>query len=235
MSDGAPLELWRIDFVLCREALTAAEAMTPRLPLATDLVEGSDRRLAHIALRIVIERFLGAGARRVPFAVASGGRPELPMADLSFSLSHTRGVALLAVGRRGPLGIDIELPRAVRIAGRRRLAIQRAGAALGSDLAACVTDDDAAFLRAWTRLEALAKADGCGMGRMLGRLGAWGGPVLSDPELATRAADALGALRIHDLALGEDGFGSLAAPRDVACPPVRSLPASADGLAALLA
>jgi 4'-phosphopantetheinyl transferase len=86
---------------------------------------------------------------------------------LGFSLSHARGVALIGLTPAGTIGVDVERTREVRIAAERRAAIEAAGAALGASLAG---DGNTRFLHAWVRLEAYAKADGCGIGRLLTQL-----------------------------------------------------------------
>ena len=83
-------------------------------------------RASHIALRLLIERACGAQMRRQPFVIAPGGRPELESAPVSFSLSHTGDVALIAIGSAafGPIGIDVESARKLRMSAERRARIE---------------------------------------------------------------------------------------------------------------
>lgn len=68
----------------------------------------------------------------------------------SWSVSHTRGMALLAVASDGrPVGVDVEAVRSVPPGARRALTAAEA-AAVGSD--------PSAFFACWTRKEAVVKA-----------------------------------------------------------------------------
>jgi 4'-phosphopantetheinyl transferase len=89
------------------------------------------------------------------------GRPRLAGAEASFSLSHSGPHVLVAVGA-GPIGADIESaarrPVAAGVVRRCCTAAERswlAGLPAG--------DQPAAFLRLWTRKEAVAKALGLGL------------------------------------------------------------------------
>jgi len=131
------------------------------------------RRTAHAALRLVLAGYVGMEAARQPFDVAPGGKPSLPGAigsDLAFSLAHCTGAALVAVSRDGPVGVDIETSRRVRIADHRRGGLIAAAAALSPEWPLPGDAHEASLLQAWTRLEALAKATGEGIGAVLERV-----------------------------------------------------------------
>ena len=69
---------------------------------------------AHIALRQVLSAHTGLPADALDFAVGAFGKPSLPgRPRTQFSMSHSQGLALIAIGGRGPLGADIELLRRV--------------------------------------------------------------------------------------------------------------------------
>lgn len=241
---AADVEVWHVDLVACRDALLGEERVRPRLPPAHGFGEGSSRHLSHIALRIALERFVGAAYRGVPFDILAGGRRELP-ADAhggraaSFSLSHTdapRGaVALIAVAARGPIGIDVEFAREVRMSARHRAAIRRAANALAPH-ARLIEDQAAGTLAAWSRLEAVAKADGGGMARLLSHLGARGHGELSDAELAARATALLDRLdvTVRDLDVTHASSAAIAAPRGVGIASA-SFPRQGADIAALVA
>ncbi|HEV7217131.1 MAG TPA: 4'-phosphopantetheinyl transferase superfamily protein, partial [Chloroflexota bacterium] len=88
--------------------------------------------------------------------------PDQSIAGLRFNLSHTDGLALLAVTRERELGIDVE---------RVRKGIAREGIAERfftttevADLRALPADSqDDAFFACWTRKEAYVKARGEGL------------------------------------------------------------------------
>ncbi|MEQ1670646.1 MAG: hypothetical protein ABL893_07300, partial [Hyphomicrobium sp.] len=189
------------DLAVALSALEDAERQTPRL--AADEVaryanicaargEGEARiwRAAHIVLRIVLERQASRVVRGVAYEIAPGGRPQLPAnvntAGLQFSLSHTGQAALIAVSNAGPIGIDLEMTRDVKVSIERRQRILHAAGQLASSdqqapsktssliEASDGGSENAGFLQAWVRLEALAKASGTGIGRILTQAGVAG-------------------------------------------------------------
>jgi phosphopantetheinyl transferase len=217
VSDGQSAELWCVDLLAAAEALHALEARTPRLaPLDevraaafSDAEVREEWRAAHIALRLLIERAAGPQWRRVTFDRERRGKPHLDGAPLAFSLSHAPGVALIGLARRGSIGVDVERARPVRVDAARRARIIEAAAALGE--APLPDDDNARFLQAWVRLEAYAKADGCGIGRLLtqlGILGAAGAEGPGDRARALRSVLAPGSF--YDLDLGAGIYAAVA-------------------------
>src|SRR5262249_60202312 len=83
-----------------------------------------------------------------------------------FSLAHAEDWALIGVARGNEIGVDLEVVRSVALAPLRRQHILRAAAVL-SPMPLIEAPADAAFIQAWVRLEALAKASGEGLGRTL--------------------------------------------------------------------
>lgn len=133
-----------------------------------------DRR-HYVASRGLLRRLLGdaldAPAAGITFAYGAHGKPAIaaPLPEnrtLCFNLSHSAGWAIFALAWDREVGIDLEsLTRlrrdaeglaglAARILSPRELAIWQA---------LPETARDAAFLRAWTRKEAYAKAIGRGL------------------------------------------------------------------------
>ena len=237
-------ELWCVDLSAAAPALNAIERRIPRLS-AEDLARAaqfSDARVredwlaTHVALRLLMERAVGPAWRGAALTRAARGKPQLAGAPLGFSLSHARGVALIGLTPTGSVGVDVERTREVRIAAERRAAIEAAGAALSASLAG---DGNTRFLHAWVRLEAYAKADGCGIGRLLTRLsilgvtaaeraGASGMPARMN-EAARGAADG-----VRDLQLGD---GIYAAAAFIGVQPVADvawLPTDAESLEKLI-
>jgi 4'-phosphopantetheinyl transferase len=232
-------ELWLVDLEASSAALAAAEAATPRLSDEDSLrwekmtdAARHERRLAHIALRVLLERSIGPAIRRVPFVRSSTGKPALPNAGgIGFSLAHASRFALIAIGPE-PLGVDIEGPRPVRIPAARRLPIERAAVALAGGRPLAGGDDDARLLSAWVRLEAVAKARGEGLAPVLEQL-------RPDSAIAAGTSDMIEALGrgivAHDVEAPAGHFAAVAlgAGRHPGAP--RALPATRDGVAALLA
>jgi len=113
-------------------------------------------------LRALLGHYLGLPPQEVPVLYADGGKPHLPPGmPLQFNISHTEGLAVYAVGR-SRVGVDVERCREIRDADNlvTRFFSRRECAQFHSLPAA---DRQAAFLRAWTRKEAVLKAIGRGV------------------------------------------------------------------------
>jgi len=248
------LEVWLVDLSACGGALAALEAVVPRLSQAERgwSTEGQNgiRRTTRIALRLLLERLLPDGDkalyRQMALIREPAGRPSLPapFAPRTFSLSHSGAHALIAISTRGPLGIDFEAPRTLKMPPHRRATLVAAaatlnplplgGVALGGP-ASSVAATDRETLIAWTRLEAVGKARGAGVAAVLADHG-----VIAKCEPTTGIADPAPAdegatepLAVHDLALPGGLVGAIATPTGVPCPSVRALPNDPARLAAL--
>lgn len=255
------LELWLVDLDATAGRLMAAEADCSRLSpqeaeRAQAFTDDSVRQRwlsAHIALRLLLERWGGAGLRSQPFQVAPGGRPFLPGPAPHFSLAHAGQFALIGLTRSAPLGVDIELisPRVMPLERRSRLVSfandvaggaelphMHSAAASGAHAAAgpgeSANVETAAFIQAWCRVEAFAKADGRGLLAVLSQAGIMG-PAKDVPgagDHAPAAKDActspspvrgpvrdgpcplpgqLSGYRVWDVPLGSDAQGYAAA------------------------
>lgn len=236
----AETELWLVDLDAAASALEAIEVATPRLSedvsqrlaAMADSATRRERRLAHIALRILLEKWLGPGIRRVPFARNATGKPSLAGADLAFSLAHTAGLALVAVGDHGPLGVDIERLRPVSMPEARRTPIEEKAVALAAGAPLAGLDADARFLSAWVRLEAAAKAEGEGVGALLEALRPGDPPGRARPK---SPADETSQMVAHDVPVAEGVFAAIALAAGREAPPLRRLPVTAPAIEALLA
>jgi 4'-phosphopantetheinyl transferase len=140
-----------------------------------------DRRL-HLCARALLRRSLsacdgGVAPEAWRFAAArEGGRPEIvaPASPLRFSVSHTAGLALVAVGVGRDIGADAERIRAEvpeDVVARTFTAAERA--ALAATPAAGRSER---FTAIWTLKEAYAKALGLGLAFDLDRIGFELGP-----------------------------------------------------------
>ncbi len=116
------------------------------------------------ALRAILARYIGGEPEQLRFGREARGKPFVaaPPTDWAFNLSDSRDLALLAVSRTGPVGVDLEhlrpLPRRDGIA-RRVFAAEQVAALEASPAAV----RDALFFRGWTAFEALQKATGSGL------------------------------------------------------------------------
>ena len=122
-------------------------------------------------LRKILGKYLNRTAEEVRFVYNAHGKPFLSpelSSDLQFSLSHSGERAALAVGARDPLGIDIEMLRSISVSGGSNFFGSPAQEAVFFTRSAASTGS-LAFIRAWTRREAVAKAEGGGLKMLPGR------------------------------------------------------------------
>jgi len=186
---GAP-SVWLVD---TEQAAGSARSLAPRVLDASELarteklVFRADRdcyTAAHVALRLLLGALQGVAPdavrltrERCPSCDGPHGRPATG-GGVHFSLSHTRGVALLAFADV-PVGVDVErLPEA-------RVVAEVAGQlhpVEAAELAALPQEGrPAAFARVWTRKEAYLKGEGVGLAGGLGREHVGTGPHPLDP------------------------------------------------------
>lgn len=131
-----------------------------------------DDRRSYVAAHALLRAALSKRADRPPqdwrFAAAARGKPYLldPPCDLRFSLTHTRGMAAVAIAEGVEVGVDVE--SADRRADSMKLA-ERFFAP--EEVALLRTLDGAArreaFFAIWTLKEAVVKATGQGLARAL--------------------------------------------------------------------
>ncbi len=172
-----------VDLTQSKAALDAEEVRTPRLSAAdieraskiSDTTARHLWRASRIATRLVLERLGGPGLRGVPFHIEDRGRPVLGEGQPHFSVSHSGGAALIAVSRHAAVGVDLEArTRTLRMSGDRRGRLVAAAERITSEPPLSANDDED-VLTAWVQLEAVAKATGLGIGRLLTLEGVVGG------------------------------------------------------------
>ena len=210
LPDRTEFEIVFVDLLQAALALEAEELTTPRLSSmerdrfmsrsSSDMRAAQTWRLSRIALRIVLERWAGNDVRRSAFEIERGGRPKLAQGWPHFSISHTGDVALIAVSQHSAIGIDIEQERNIKMSDERRAQVMKAANALSSQHDSRRTPkandlDDAAILQAWVKLEAVAKATGLGIGRVLTDYG------VSHANNANNANE-----RVEDSRVGDDSI-----------------------------
>lgn len=124
--------------------------------------------VARAGLRTVLSHYVAAPPGALRFADAGNGKPCLadsPAAP-AFNLSHAGDLAVVAVTDDVPIGVDIEPERVLPDADALvRRCFGPAGQAAYASLPACARP--AAFLRGWTRKEAVVKATGAGIAARL--------------------------------------------------------------------
>lgn len=121
-------------------------------------------------LRTVLGRYLRADPSKLEFAYSPQGKPELePKSNgdgLHFNLAHAEDLALVAITRAGPIGVDVECIRQVE---EMDDLVAKFFSPRENELFRKVPTSDRpiAFFNLWTRKEALLKATGEGITRSL--------------------------------------------------------------------
>lgn len=233
-------EVWLVDLertaAVLGELETATRRLTDddeaRLRGAADTATRDRRRAAYIALRILLERAFGPGVRGMGLQRAASGKPSLPGLSGDFSLAHTAGLALVGTSRSGAIGVDLEVRRAVLIPDDRRGQIEAAGRLLNPSVP-IIGDSEGRLLQSWVRLEALAKAEGSGVGQILTRMGVRRGVTPPAPDRA--APSPIGAFAVHDVDAGPQRFAAVALAPGQRCPTITHFPVDAAAVAALVA
>lgn len=117
---------------------------------------------ARATLRKLLAGYLDCEPAAVPIIYESTGKPMLPGHILHFNVTHTDGIGAFAFRKAGRVGVDIEKDREVDNAASL---VERFFAA--NETAAFLDLDEGqrrrAFLRMWTRKEAILKAVGQGI------------------------------------------------------------------------
>ncbi len=120
-------------------------------------------RVRYVRTRFALRRILGGLLGVEPAAVAidldPGGKPVLADGALEFNHAHTDGLALVAVARGTPVGIDVE--REGRRSDFRAIAARFFASQERVFLEQEETEER--FLQLWTRKEAVLKAAGTGL------------------------------------------------------------------------
>lgn len=233
--------IWLADLSDAAEALFEAERGTPRLSpdeeTRTRQMPGETarlRRAAYILHRLAIERVFGPRARTLALPRDHYGRPLVPEAlgAGAVSLTHAGSWALAAGTTSARIGVDLEAPRAVRMDLRRQAIIIAAAQAVSE--ASLPPGGPERFLQAWTRLEALAKADGRGIGYILMQIGAVGGQKQAGVGWAAQLAAELGVV-VHDLDAGHGLTAAVAQSLEAGAPRLQCVSRDIDLLALTLA
>lgn len=127
--------------------------------------DGDERRKAHALLLRTAAELLRVPSSEIWLEHEPGGRPYLggAGAGLSVSLAHARGTLAVALTSKVPVGIDVEVVRALRAETLARTWLHPAEAEWVSALAE--PERAAAFLWLWTQKESVGKALGQGLRR----------------------------------------------------------------------
>jgi 4'-phosphopantetheinyl transferase len=134
---------------------------------AEKFVFEKDRRefvISHGAVRMVLSRYCGITPEELEFAAGSNGKPQLvqQFTDFRFNLSHTDGLALIALTRGHDVGVDVE--RVNKSMSFQDIAEHYFEPCELWDLRIAPPDERVTrFFEVWTRKEAALKATGDGL------------------------------------------------------------------------
>jgi 4'-phosphopantetheinyl transferase len=169
------VHVWRIEL---DSAATSAPALRATLSLEEKQKAARFRSLelcerwtvARGALRCILATYARCEPSVLVFRAGSHGKPALawPRENISFNLSHTGGLALVAIAGNVRVGIDAESMRSeIEVEDLSRRFFEAAEAA---EILALSSDARlAAFFACWTRKEAFVKALGGGLSVPLDR------------------------------------------------------------------
>ena len=126
--------------------------------------------LSHGLLRALAAHYLGRPPAALTFELGEVGKPHLAGADqgrLTFNMSHSGDLMLLAFARSGRVGVDVER-WSDRLGDAERARIAASVFSTGEQAALAQLPAEhrrAAFFSVWTRKEAYLKATGAGISR----------------------------------------------------------------------
>jgi 4'-phosphopantetheinyl transferase len=124
-------------------------------------------------LRSILAAHLDCAPDELDFNYGPNGKPalsgRLAQSGIFFNLAHSEDLALIAVTRVGPIGVDVERIRPMSEADDL---VERFFSARENTLFQTLPEDQkcAAFFNLWTRKEAWLKATGEGIGDSLNRV-----------------------------------------------------------------
>lgn len=229
-----------IQLVLCPLDVPDATIATLRAYLSVDELERADRYrresdrtrfiVARGRLRQVLANYFAFHPATLQFGYEDRGKPFLKTfvrEPLHFNISHSHGLALIAVSETSPVGVDLEYAKDDLDA----TGLARRFFSPAEHSAIIAAPDDAAlrrrFYTCWTRKEAFVKAIGSGI---VGGLDTFDtmtpdspdAPAAlfahrTEPVLVTRWA-------LRDLTLPPGYFGALCAHAPITAAPILTLP-----------
>lgn len=160
----------RVYWLDCRE-VDAAQVQhlmsAGRLEKLRQLIKSDDRRrsaAAELLLALALAKEKGCAPERVHWRALPGGKPVIDGGP-HFSLAHSGEIAVCAVYER-PVGIDVETPRSVNPAMRRKILSP-----------AEKTRPDGALLATWVAKESYIKYTGEGLKRSMAGFSAVDGAI----------------------------------------------------------
>ena len=165
--DEGELHLWQAELDLSDEELAPVQRLLSpdelhRAAQFRFVRDGRRFMAGRGLLRSVIAGYLRRPAQEISFVYGVRGKPALATADLQFNLAHSDGLAIIALARSGPLGVDVE--RIHPLEDLTHLVNGFFSPRERRELTALPPEDQqTAFFTCWTRKEAYLKATGDGL------------------------------------------------------------------------
>jgi 4'-phosphopantetheinyl transferase len=170
-------------------------------------------RLCRAMLRLGLAGYLEMAPEKIVLTTNGRGKPRVAGSGaLNFNVSHSGGLGLIAYTTAGEVGVDVEAIRGdietLEIASAH---FTKEEAAM-VEAAATPAEQAAAFLRLWTRKEAVLKAAGYGLLGGLDRADVSQGPSCLARLRGATEDSAESCWRVEDLELTDGFAGAVAAP-----------------------
>jgi 4'-phosphopantetheinyl transferase len=204
---GGTVEVWLIQTDLPDPVLAGLETLLDddERTRARALLDPAHRRrfiASHGAVRVILGHRLGAPPGSLRWRYGPNGKPELPGTPVHVSLSHSGGLAALALADRRRVGVDVQHIRAGLAAARMATRFYPPAEARFVLAAGGPAGQADRFTRLWARKEACLKVAG---GRLM--------PGLRQVVLADALAggDLDGTPLIRDLRVPPGFRGAVAA------------------------
>ncbi|MDH3658634.1 MAG: 4'-phosphopantetheinyl transferase superfamily protein [Alphaproteobacteria bacterium] len=202
-------------------ALDASDLTTEERRRAAGYLFAEDR-FAFTAGRLLVRRLLSAETGMPPSRIAlrlDRGRPYLPKHwghDLTFSISHTEGLVMVAIAREAMVGVDVEkITMRPDFDGISDIVFTEAERSFL--VGAAVAKKVEAFFRLWVRKEAILKYRGTGFAGGARSVDVLDGMIPKELNLVDGGDDA-----DHAWCAVSDGTFSPTGPVDVELLPARS-------------
>jgi 4'-phosphopantetheinyl transferase len=179
--------------------------------------------VARGALRSLIGQYLDITPRSVTFGIGAFGKPHCAgdhRARITFNISHSGDIVLLAFARSGEIGVDVERwnPRLGEVERTRISASVFTGAErAGIQQLSSAAEREAAFYALWSRKEAYLKGTGAGIAGGLAHV------EISVEATVPRVADGRDPLAVRHWALRDVDVGPGYTAALASSPPARDV------------
>jgi 4'-phosphopantetheinyl transferase len=170
------VQVWRLELGAAGAADRFSRLLSPDEKRRADAIRVLPVREEFVAGRGLLRLLLGAAVGVAPGSIVlrteQNGKPCLAQsANVEFNVSHSEGMILIALSRASVVGVDVEFVSGEFGEAEELIGIARESFHAGEITSIARTPPGRerllAFYRAWTRREAVAKADGRGIASLL--------------------------------------------------------------------